>query len=644
MRGGGRVGVGAVVCVLAAAVPARAADGLLPAGVATYGAFDQSGPSPTWDVATSPDGRSVYVTDRNNGTLVVFVRDASTGAVTVLQTLRDGVPPSPGLGPADGLTSPAGVAVSPDGKQVYVVAGEGTIATFARDPADGALQFVEVEREGVAGVSGLVDPFAPTVSPDGRHVYVLDPTASTLATFLRDALTGALGFVQVLADQAPTDALAGALDAAVSPDGRHLYVAANQDEAIGVFARDATASALTLVEAQMGGVAGVNGDRLGFPTAVVVSPDGHHVYASGDGSIVAYARDPQTGRLTVLGGALGPSEGIDGPVRALALGRRGDALYAATSGDGMDAVVMYRRDAVTGLLAFVVRHPGVFQPDALAVSPDDRFLYVAGDHAVTVFRRILCGDTLVDAGEQCDDGNALDGDCCSAACLLDVAGAHCADDGNGCTAEACDGAGQCRHTPTPGHACADDADPCTHDACSADARCEHFGVPADDCTPASPGRALLSLARPSPSRRILKWQWRGAGAPNFGDPTDSTGYTLCVFGERAGEFEVALSASLPAGGRCGKRACWKRKRRAFRYLDGAGARSGITEVGLAGAAHRTTLTVSGRPPRFTLPSLPVPHDQRVTVQLRRSDTRACWSAGFAGSPRSSARKFRATSD
>src|SRR5207245_2232014 len=43
-----------------------------------------------------------------------------------------------------------------------------------------------------------------------------------------------------------------------------------------------------------------------------------------------------------------------------------------------------------------------------------------------------CGDGYLDAGEQCDDGNVLDGDCCSATCRLEPNGSPC-QDGDACT-------------------------------------------------------------------------------------------------------------------------------------------------------------------------------------------------------------------
>jgi len=62
----------------------------------------------------------------------------------------------------------------------------------------------------------------------------------------------------------------------------------------------------------------------------------------------------------------------------------------------------------------------------------------------------ICGDGSLDPGEECDDANAVDGDCCSANCKLDPVGTVC-DDGLTCTiGDQCDGFGVCRGTPSVG--------------------------------------------------------------------------------------------------------------------------------------------------------------------------------------------------
>jgi len=57
----------------------------------------------------------------------------------------------------------------------------------------------------------------------------------------------------------------------------------------------------------------------------------------------------------------------------------------------------------------------------------------------------VCGNGIVEAGEQCDDGNTLDGDCCSSTCQNEPSGQPCPDDGNVCTDDVCDASGACTH-------------------------------------------------------------------------------------------------------------------------------------------------------------------------------------------------------
>jgi cysteine-rich repeat protein len=73
-----------------------------------------------------------------------------------------------------------------------------------------------------------------------------------------------------------------------------------------------------------------------------------------------------------------------------------------------------------------------------------------------------CGNGIVDPGEDCDDGNTLDGDCCSATCQFEAADSPCPD-GMYCNGdETCDGAGTCQAgTPVD---CSDGVD-CTDDSC-----------------------------------------------------------------------------------------------------------------------------------------------------------------------------------
>jgi cysteine-rich repeat protein len=56
-----------------------------------------------------------------------------------------------------------------------------------------------------------------------------------------------------------------------------------------------------------------------------------------------------------------------------------------------------------------------------------------------------CGNGVLDPGEECDDHNLSDADCCSSACTPVAAGAPCPDDADLCTTDLCTGTGVCAH-------------------------------------------------------------------------------------------------------------------------------------------------------------------------------------------------------
>jgi cysteine-rich repeat protein len=81
----------------------------------------------------------------------------------------------------------------------------------------------------------------------------------------------------------------------------------------------------------------------------------------------------------------------------------------------------------------------------------------------------VCGNGMVDTGEDCDDGNTADGDCCSANCMFEAARGSC-DNLNACDGvDECDGAGNCV-TVGPPLDC-DDGNVCTDDSCDPTTGC-----------------------------------------------------------------------------------------------------------------------------------------------------------------------------
>ncbi len=93
-------------------------------------------------VAVSPDGRNVYVAASKSDAIVVFRRNAKKGTLKQHQgsagcIAADG---AHGCASAVGLDVPNSVAVSPDGRNVYATSkSSGSITVFSRNSSNGAL-------------------------------------------------------------------------------------------------------------------------------------------------------------------------------------------------------------------------------------------------------------------------------------------------------------------------------------------------------------------------------------------------------------------------------------------------------------------------------------------------------------------------
>ncbi len=107
-------------------------------------------------------------------------------------------------------------------------------------------------------------------------------------------------------------------------------------------------------------------------------------------------------------------------------------------------------------------------------------IFVGEKQAVWAFELDeFCGDGVVQAGEACDDGNFMPGDCCSPTCTAEPAGIPCLDEGDSCTADTCDGLGACGHVALSDGSSCDDGLTCTTGETCSSGVCRD-GV-ADDC-------------------------------------------------------------------------------------------------------------------------------------------------------------------
>jgi len=259
-------------------------------------------------IAVSPNGDSVYMVDTNKNTVLQF-------SVEVGGALVPKSPASVGTGEA-----PRQVAVSPDGSSVYVTNELGDSVSQFSVGTGGTL----TPKSPAAVASGGLEEFEPegiVVSPDGKHVYVVNSTHSISSKdgSVAELTVGAGGVLSpatlppsVLAGEAP-------FGIAESPDGANVYVTNDLGDTVSEFsvAGDGT---LSLIGSQLTGLT---------PRGIAVSPNGKSVYVTDGASTTVLQFSVEAG------GALSPLSPPEvtsgsGPF-AIAISPDGTGVYVANN-------------------------------------------------------------------------------------------------------------------------------------------------------------------------------------------------------------------------------------------------------------------------------------------------------------------------
>ena len=332
--------------------------------------------------AASPDGRSLYAVSVSDDSVTEFARRPSGALEPRVCTDDNDAALDACQNTTNGLDGAFSIAISPDGRSVYVAAfDDDAIVRLDRDPDTGALSPQDCVDDDDAGqgpdncaqtADGLDGVAAVAVSPDGRSVYAASMNDDALVRFDRDAGTGALTPQGCVDDDdsgadecaQATDGLDGARSIAIGPEGDSVYVASGPDDALTGFSRDPQSGRLApqgCVDDRDSGpdTCSQTADGLDGARGVVISPDGDSVYVASqvDDAVAGFERNPASGALTPTGcvddddsGADTCAQsvaGLDG-VFSLSVSADGLSLYAAALDD--DAVSSFGRDPDDGAL------------------------------------------------------------------------------------------------------------------------------------------------------------------------------------------------------------------------------------------------------------------------------------------------------
>ena len=153
------------------------------------------------------------------------------------------------------------LAISADGNFAYATGyADDAIVSFSRDPVDGTLVFIEQYKNGLNNVNGLNGAHSAILSSDGKSLYACGYNDNSVSAFSRNSSTGKLTFVEMYKDGVNgIDGLTGARAVALNPDGTHFYAVSGGENAIVLFERDESSSALTYQFKYEDGIDNVNG-------------------------------------------------------------------------------------------------------------------------------------------------------------------------------------------------------------------------------------------------------------------------------------------------------------------------------------------------------------------------------------------------
>lgn len=277
---------------------------------------------------------------------------------------------------------PEFVVASPTKDQVYTLRG-----------ADNAINCYEPNESGMHNIEGcgsvtdanLAGVNSAAVSPDGKFIYVTTPGADAVAW-----VTHANSTLQYVSMYTSTD-IDGANGIAISADGKFAYVIAGTANAVAWFTRNTSTGALAYVDRYTDAL-------IGAPTSVaIVDYQGTSIVlvtSSTNNSVVTFLRNTDTGALTYAynatdTGFTGPTSIAASPFKVLY-----DPVCHVYASAGTTGSLGFFTLKTNGEIISTAIHATDYNTDltgasSVALSPDGYYVYVAapGANGIASFYR-----------------------------------------------------------------------------------------------------------------------------------------------------------------------------------------------------------------------------------------------------------------
>jgi len=289
------------------------------------------------EIRTNPGSISMDINETPSSSSVpfAFVTNGDSNNVSVIETATNTV-----IATVNVSDSPFGVAVTPDGKKVYV-ANLGSNNVSVIDTATNSVtDSIDVGKQ----------PRGIAVNPDGTKIYVVN-SASNNVSVIDTSTNNVAATVNV--EWIP-------YGVAVAPDGKKVYVTngdlGNENNTVSVI--DTVSNNVTAT-VNVGGI----------PYGVLVTPDGKKVYVANWGSDNVSVIDIATNTITAR-------VNITKPI-GIAVNPDGTKVYVANGSSNVSVI-----DAANNTIIATVNVGS--NPFGVAVTPDGKKVYVANSDSNNV--------------------------------------------------------------------------------------------------------------------------------------------------------------------------------------------------------------------------------------------------------------------